>query len=215
MERSSSGLPRPGARSALTHPAAVRWYNGAAGGLLVQPGTGILDSSPFRSASFMPPQTPEAAQQLRQVLRALHRQFNGGGGNCAQVACVLDCVLDTGGDFVVVSGEHYVFADHVFVRWQDRLWDISGAHTPEQAQAQWCSEPDDTGETPELEDFFDPDHSQILRMADTNSVLAGDFDRTAFHAALVERLTALGWEDLEGPEVVTPSAAKPTGSPRR
>lgn len=56
--------------------------------------------------------------QLDRILFGLNDRFNGGGGNCAAVACVLGEVLWAGGDFVVVSGEHYQFADHVFLRWQ-------------------------------------------------------------------------------------------------
>lgn len=151
------------------------------------------------------PTSDRTPAQLRQALKSLVREFNGGGGNCALVACVLDEVLETGGDFVVVSGEHYEFADHVFVRWEGLLWDMSGSATPEDAESAWC-DVEEGDDAPELEDFPDPTQATIERMADPNSILAGGFDRRAFHVALVERLSALGWKDLALPE--TPATAE-------
>ena len=86
-----------------------------------------------------------AADILETTLQELAQHHNGFSGNCARVAQVLDEVLDTGGDYVVV-GEHYEFADHVFLRWNNQLWDMNGAHTEDQARAQWCqAEEEDEG----------------------------------------------------------------------
>jgi hypothetical protein len=149
----------------------------------------------------MPTPLSPAAQLLHRTLQQLGASHNGLGGNCARVARVLDEVLDAGGDYVVVCGEHYEFADHVFLRWEDRLWDIQGAHTTQQAQAQWCSaeDEDEDDEVPTLEDFEDPSGSLIERMADPNGVFAGGFDVDAFRQALLARLAQVGFPLSEDP----------------
>ena len=164
----------------------------------------------------------EQARVLEATLQELGKTFVGGGGNCAQVACVLDDLLETGGDFVIVSGGHYEFADHVFVRWQGLLWDMGGARTWEEAEQAWCSpEDEDDEEVPILEGFKDPDQATIERMADSNCILSGGFDQEVFRRALLARLQALGWPDMEAADDATstvgarPSGAKAPGPGRR
>ena len=136
-----------------------------------------------------------ATDILEATLLELAEHHNGFSGNCARVARVLDEVLDTGGDYVVVVGEHYEFADHVFLRWNDRLWDMNGAHTEDQAQAQWCQveDEDEDEDTPTLEDFTDPGGAMVGRMADSNNVLAGEFTVESFRADLTRRLREQGF----------------------
>lgn len=167
----------------------------------------------------MEPSTAQKIEQLQQVLSQLGKTFNGGGGNCAQVACVLDDILDAGGNFVVVAGEHYEFADHVYLRWEGLLWDMDGATSLEQAKDGWCEveyldEDDDemdANEPPELEDFLDPSHSSILRMADENCIMSGGFDRADFDRQLRARLREHGWQIEDRPE---PETQSPQVKPR-
>lgn len=159
---------------------------------------------------------------LQLALQEMAIVYNGFSGNCAQVAMVLDEVLDTSGDYVVVSGEHYEYADHVFLRWEGLLWDMSGSFTPAEAEANWCTveeaEDDDEPDAPaELEDFPDPDGSTIGQMADANSVLAGGFDREDFKRSLIACLLRRGFgalseaaqDTLESPATPRPAALKP------
>lgn len=128
------------------------------------------------------------------VERALARAAvdqNGFGGNCAKVATILDHVLQAQGDFVVVTGEHYEYADHVFLRWEGLLWDLDGALSAEEADEQWG------GEESELEDFCDPGHEAIHRMADDNGCFAGGFDAARFHQDLVSFLKSEGFPLVE------------------
>lgn len=168
----------------------------------------------------------DAADILEATLRELAPRHNGFSGNCARVARVLDEVLNTGGDYVVVAGESYEFADHVFLRWNNRLWDISGAHTQDQAQAKWCETEDEDEDAPELEDFIDPGGAMVERIADTNNVLAGGFSVESFRADLTKRLLERGFHKaypqavLEGPgsaraEAGSRSGAGPKPKPRR
>ena len=131
-----------------------------------------------------------ASSLIPMVERALARAAvdqNGFGGNCAKVATILDHVLQAQGDFVVVTGEHYEYADHVFLRWEGQLWDLDGPLSAEQAQDEWGDE-----ET-ELEDFPDPKHESIHRMADDNGCFSGGFDASRFHTDLLTFLELEGF----------------------
>lgn len=112
---------------------------------------------------------------LEQALAVAAEGQNGFSGNCAEVAVLLNEAVGGEGHYVVVVGEHYEYADHVFFRWKDRLWDMEGAHTEEEAEATWC-EDEET-----LEDFEGDD---VVRMADNNGIFAGGFDRERFKQVL-------------------------------
>lgn len=146
------------------------------------------------------------------VERALARAAvdqNGFGGNCAKVATILDHVLQAQGDFVVVTGEHYEYADHVFLRWEGLLWDLDGPLSAEEADEQWGEE-----ET-ELEDFPDPQHQSIHRMADDNGCFAGGFDATRFHNDLLTFLESEGFPlDVRARQPLTDFTESPKKSRR-
>ena len=149
---------------------------------------------------------------LAQALKEAGRGQNGFGGNCAAVAYILNHVLDAEGDYVVVNGEHYEFADHVFLRWKDRLWDMDGMSTPSQAEQAWQTEDSDGEDI--LEDFSDPEGSAVLRLADNNGVFAGGFDPHVFHQRLVQALASRGFEleeeALEPPSGLAYTPSSPT-----
>lgn len=151
---------------------------------------------------------------VAKALKQASKDQNGFGGNCAAVAYILDHVLQAEGDYVVVNGEHYEFADHVFLRWKDRLWDMGGMYTPAQAQALWESE-DHDGSDDVLEDYPDSDGSSVLRLADNNGVFAGGFDPLKFHRELTQALAASGFELAE--EALEPPSglAYTSSTPRR
>lgn len=163
------------------------------------------------------PPTQEMLESIERVLADLETQFNGGGGNCAKVACALDDLLGGAGDFVVVAGEHYEFADHVYLDWQGCLWDISGRSTRDEALEGWSDE--DEPAATALEDYADPAHATIRRMADENCILSGGFDEPAFRQALQGRLHALGYpvpdQDaaLCAPCIPPPVAPRPKNKP--
>lgn len=152
---------------------------------------------------------------LLQELEAVH---NGLFGNCAQVAVILDEALDTDGDYVVVAGEHYEYADHVFVRWEGLLWDIQGGRSWEEAEQTWCeADEDDEDSTPELEEFSDPSGAAVVRLADPNNPMAAGFDPVAFRRDLIAGLAVRGFtrmaEDLQQ-EAPSPPAAPKARKPR-
>lgn len=138
---------------------------------------------------------------LEQALAIASEGQNGFSGNCAEVAVVLNEAVGGEGQYVVVVGEHYEYADHVFFRWKDRLWDMDGAHTEEEAEATWC-EDEET-----LEDFEGDD---VVRMVDNNGIFAGGFDRERFKQALTAELAR---RDVNPSPAVLPDRARP--SPRR
>lgn len=129
-------------------------------------------------------------KHLCEALKKASKGQNGFGGNCATVAYILNHVLEAEGTYVVVGGDHYEFADHVFLEWKDRLWDMDGMHTREQAMETWGDEDDDNL----LEDFEDPEGIAILRMADTNGIFSGGFDPGRFQEILVQALKKEGFE---------------------
>ena len=83
--------------------------------------------------------------------------------------------------------------------WQDRLWDIKGFVTREEAEGAWCQQ----GE--QLEDFEGDD---VVRLVDPNNVFAGGFDADRFKQALVDELTKAG---LPVNPDLTPSSPKAKG----
>lgn len=164
-----------------------------------------------------------AAHTLSHVLAELALDHHGFCGNCARVAHVLDQVLDAQGQYVIVAGEHYEYADHVFLRWEGVLWDMDGPHTIEEAQECWCQDEEEDDEAT-LEDFVDPDGSMILRMADENGPLAGGFDPDVFRRQLTQRLTQVHFHEIYPAARLThenlptpsdPQSARPTNKPSR
>lgn len=149
---------------------------------------------------------------IPMVERALSRAAidqNGFGGNCAKVATILDHVLQAQGNFVVLAGEHYEYADHVFLRWEGLLWDLDGPLSAEEAHAQWGDEDS------ELEDFTDPGHEAIHRMADDNGCFAGGFDAHRFHADLLNFLDAEGFPLTDSARKPLPDFSEPSKTTRR
>ena len=51
---------------------------------------------------------------VEKALLAAAEGQNGFSGNCAKVAVILNEVLEGDDAYVVVTGEHYEYADHVF-----------------------------------------------------------------------------------------------------
>lgn len=121
---------------------------------------------------------------LAAALAVASEGQNGFSGNCAEVAVLLNEAVGGESDYVVVVGEHYEYADHVFLRWKDRLLDMDGVHTDEEAESQWCED----GET--LEDFNGDD---VVRMVDNNGVFAGGFDAERFRTCLAAELQKRGF----------------------
>mgnify|MGYP000104105110 CR=1 FL=1 len=153
----------------------------------------------------MPVHTP-SDDTLRALLEAAlavaSENQNGFSGNCAEVAVALNEAIGGDSQYAVVVGEHYEYADHVFLRWKDRLWDMDGAHTEEEAELAWC-EDEET-----LEDF---DGDDVVRMADNNGIFAGGFDRERFKQALVGELQKRGFPL---PEATEPELPKKAPRPR-
>lgn len=112
--------------------------------------------------------TQDEAQDLGSRIKAVGDRFDGFSGNCARFAVALNQVLDADGDYVIVNGEHYEYADHVMLRHRGWLFDASGLVDLE-ALREECDE-DDT----ELEDFPDasPDGRDVRRLADDGNELA-------------------------------------------
>ena len=143
------------------------------------------------------PRSNHQCLQVKKALRAAAEGQNGFSGNCGRVAVILNEVLAGNSEYVVVVGEHYEYADHVFMKWNDRLWDIGGPLTPEQAEARWCED----GE--ELEEF---EGDEVVRMVDPNNVFAGGFDGEKLKHDLVKELMKVGFP--VNPDLVPTAKAK-------
>lgn len=108
------------------------------------------------------------ADDLGARIKAVGATFDGFSGNCARFAIALNQVLSAHGDYVIVSGDHYEYADHIMLRFQGWLFDSSGLVDLQALEAE-CEE-----DGSEIEDFPDPspDGRDVRRLADPDNELA-------------------------------------------
>jgi hypothetical protein len=146
-------------------------------------------------------------QQIDDAIKMISDDFDGGSGNCARFAAILNKVIGGEGEYLLVESGHYEFSDHVYLSHQGMLFDSEGMSTRSDVediypQAQEADEDEDEEDDGEyyveeayvLEEFNDPSPEgiEIRKTVDSSNPLAQQWTDDELEDALRQAFIELG-----------------------